>query len=98
MLAKFTCAFLEHPYVVTPRAYLRARSAFDKCVRRAGQRSRPQKEEKCQTDLTGPFKKGFHMPKRSLRHLLELSVLSTAALLALSARADLQERKDHRQE
>jgi YVTN family beta-propeller protein len=38
------------------------------------------------------------MRKRSLQHLLKLSVLTSAALLALSARADLQDRNDDRQE
>jgi YVTN family beta-propeller protein len=38
------------------------------------------------------------MTKRSLQHLFKLSVLTSAALLALSARADLQERHDDRQE
>jgi YVTN family beta-propeller protein len=38
------------------------------------------------------------MTKRSLQHLLKVSVLTSAALLTLSARADLQERKDDRQE
>ena len=35
------------------------------------------------------------MTKRPLQHLLMLSVLTSASLLALSARADLQERNDH---
>ena len=38
------------------------------------------------------------MTKRSLQHLLKLSALTSAALLALSARADLQERKNDRRE
>jgi YVTN family beta-propeller protein len=38
------------------------------------------------------------MTKRSLQQLLKLSVFTSAALLALSARADLQERNDHRQD
>jgi YVTN family beta-propeller protein len=38
------------------------------------------------------------MRNRSLQHVLRLSVVTSAALLALSARADLQEHKDDRQE
>lgn len=38
------------------------------------------------------------MTKRSLQHLLTVSVLTSATLLALSARATLQERDDDRQE
>ena len=38
------------------------------------------------------------MTKRSLQHLLKLSVVTTTALVALSARADLQERKDDRRD
>jgi YVTN family beta-propeller protein len=38
------------------------------------------------------------MTNRSLQHALKLSVVTSAALLILSARADLQERKDDRQE
>jgi hypothetical protein len=38
------------------------------------------------------------MTKRSLRHLLKLSALTSAALLALSARADLQEQNGHPQD
>jgi DNA-binding beta-propeller fold protein YncE len=38
------------------------------------------------------------MTNRSPQHLLKLSAVTAAALLALSARADLQERKDDRQD
>src|SRR5258706_10447989 len=38
------------------------------------------------------------MTKRSLQHLLKLSVLTAAAVLTLSARADLQEHNDNGQQ
>src|ERR1700687_3307962 len=39
-----------------------------------------------------PTWKGFTMPNRSLQQLLKLPVITSAAILALSARADLRER------
>jgi YVTN family beta-propeller protein len=50
----------------------------------------------CSSDrFTG---KGFMMMNRSLQHVFKLSVATSAAVLALSARAVVQERRDDRQE
>src|SRR4029077_17416922 len=64
-------------------AFLRRRTGCRRCVTSSPRR---------------PTWKGFTMTKRSLQYLLKLSVLTSAALLALSARADLQERNEDRQE